>query len=265
MIPYCIERIQSDDRHLQEGVCFVLCNILYYGTPHQMLAVLSCTNSLGAICTLLRNDESISLIKKIMKALNRCLDLGNDLQRQQHSCTNEVRVLMDACGCLNAVKDLTIDDDDVRNMVDAFISKSNRYDNICDSGMKIQNSSVIEMSDRKRDDSTSKRVAKMVICNENQLIELLRNEDIKKRVTELVICEGCGNEMRNDLELCGFENLERIIVKNNSLRSLNSLSICDNPVLKRIESKNEMNDDGPTFENVKSVTITSTLIVELLT
>lgn len=86
----------------------------------------------------------------IIKALDLCLDLGDDLQRQQHSCTNEIRALMDVCGCLNAVKNLTIDDDDVRNMVNAFISKSNRCDNICDSGMKIQNSSVIKISDRKR-------------------------------------------------------------------------------------------------------------------
>ena len=105
---------------------------------------------------------------------------------------------------------------------------------------------------------------KMVIENEDQLRELLKNNDKKRSVKELVIAEGCGNEMKDDLELCGFENLESIVVKKKSLVILNSLKISDNPVLKSIETKDdtEKRTNTAALENVKSVTITGTLIAD---
>ena len=104
---------------------------------------------------------------------------------------------------------------------------------------------------------------KMVIKNEDQLRELLKNEEKKRSVKELVIDEGCGNEMNDDLELCGFDNLESIVVEKNTLKNLNSLKISDNPVLKNIETEDgDPNRDNGAFYYVKSVTITSTLIAD---
>ena len=107
-----------------------------------------------------------------------------------------------------------------------------------------------------------------VIENEDQLRELLKNEDKKRNVKGLVIGEGCGNEMKDDLELCGFENLESIVVKKDTLKNLNSLKISDNPLLKSIEIEDGdggWSDDSRNtgaFYNVKNVTITSTLIYD---
>ena len=113
---------------------------------------------------------------------------------------------------------------------------------------------------------------KMVIVSEVQLRELLTNENEKRIVKKLVIAEGIGNGMKDDLELCGFENLESLVVKKNALKCLKSLKISDNPVLKSIETEDgeRLRDNGKTdsedvdstgaFFKVKSVTITSTLI-----
>ena len=111
----------------------------------------------------------------------------------------------------------------------------------------------------------TRKTVKMVIKNENQLRELLKNDDKKKSVNELIIEEECGYEMNDDLELCGFENLESIVVKKNSLINLNSLKISNNPLLKTIEI--EDGKDGSTvckapFNNVKSVVIESIMIIE---
>ena len=100
---------------------------------------------------------------------------------------------------------------------------------------------------------------KMVIENKDQLRELLKNDDKKRSVKQLVIAEGIGNEMNDDLELCGFDNLESIVVKKDSLKNLNSLKISDNPLLKSIETEDGEYKKGA-FYNVKNVTITSTLI-----
>ena len=99
----------------------------------------------------------------------------------------------------------------------------------------------------------------MMIENKDQLRELLENGDKKRIVKELVIGEGCGNGMKDDLELCGFENLESIVVKKNTLKNLNSLMISDNPLLKSIEIENGEYEKHAFFY-VKNVTITSTLI-----
>ena len=113
-----------------------------------------------------------------------------------------------------------------------------------------------------------KRIEPKIIDNENHLKELLNDEVQKRSVKKLVIAEGCGNEMKADLELCGFENLESIVVKKNSLKNLNSLKISDNPVLERIETENgsggysDSSRNTGAFYYVKSVTITSTLIYD---
>ena len=104
----------------------------------------------------------------------------------------------------------------------------------------------------------------MMIGNEDQLRELLSNDYKKRSVDELVIAEGCGNEMKDDLELCGFENLESLVIEKKSLVILNSLKISDNPVMKSIETKDDTEYGAKTaaLESVKSVTISSTLIYD---
>lgn len=103
-----------------------------------------------------------------------------------------------------------------------------------------------------------KRVNKM-ISNKNELLGLLNDEDIKRNVKELVICEGCCNDMRNDLILSGFVNLERIVFKRYSLQNLNSLKIIDNIALKIIDIEDERggNTSYGSCINVKSVILES--------
>ena len=54
-------------------------------------------------------------------------------------------------------------------------------------------------------------------------------------LSEIIIGEKCFTEIRCDLELCDFPNLEKIIVKKESLGYLNSLVINNNRRLKTIE------------------------------
>ena len=51
----------------------------------------------------------------------------------------------------------------------------------------------------------------------------------------MVIGEGCFNEVKDALVIENFPNLEKIVVKKNSLQNLNSLKICNNEKLKTIE------------------------------
>ena len=124
---------------------------------------------------------------------------------------------------------------------------------------KAETCDYLSGKDPKQSQPKPIQTIKMVIENEDQLRELLKNDDKKRSVNELVIDEGCGNEMKDDLKLCGFDNLKSIVVKKNTLKNLNSLKISDNPVLKSIETEDGEYEKGA-FYNVKNVTITSTLI-----
>ena len=77
-----------------------------------------------------------------------------------------------------------------------------------------------------------------------------------------MIDEGCGNDYDGDLKLCGYDNLERLVVKKNSFQNVNSLEISDNCVLESIEINCEFTHDSESssFENVASVLIASRLI-----
>lgn len=104
-----------------------------------------------------------------------------------------------------------------------------------------------------------------MIKNENQLRELLGSVEMKKCVKTLVVSEWCGNEMKDDLNLCGFDNLESLVVKKCSLRFLNSLKISDNGKMNSIEIEDgELNDKENTstaaFGWVKSVVLSSMII-----
>ena len=104
---------------------------------------------------------------------------------------------------------------------------------------------------------------KMNISTGNELMSLLFYEEKKKNVGELVIEEECGDELKIDLKICGFENLKKLIVKKNSLQNLNSLVISNNTQLSSIVTEDGQGWDyslqsycAP-FENVKSVEISS--------
>ena len=103
---------------------------------------------------------------------------------------------------------------------------------------------------------------RMSISTGNELMSLLNNEK-KKSVSKLVIEEGCGNELEEDLKICGFENLKKLIVKKNSLKNLNSLVISNNDELNSIEIEDCHGWDYKNktyyapFENVKIVEIAS--------
>ena len=56
-------------------------------------------------------------------------------------------------------------------------------------------------------------------------------------VKELVFEQSSCNDLKNDLEISGYPNLEKIVVKKNSLKNLNSLKICTNEKLKTIETE----------------------------
>ena len=67
----------------------------------------------------------------------------------------------------------------------------------------------------------------------------------------MIIEEEFGNDYYGTLVIENYPNLEKIIVKKNSLQNLNSLKICNNDKLKTIKIQ-----DGA-FCNVKNVIIES--------
>ena len=80
----------------------------------------------------------------------------------------------------------------------------------------------------------------------------------------MIIGERCFREVKDDLLIENYPNLEKIIVKKNSLANLNSLKICNNEKLKTIEIEDgkEWEEDGKWYNNgalyyVKNVTIES--------
>ena len=72
----------------------------------------------------------------------------------------------------------------------------------------------------------------------------------------MVIGENCLNEWKDDLVIENYPNLEKIVVKRNSLMNLNSLKICNCEKLENIET-----EDGSwinsVFRSVKNVIIES--------
>ena len=50
----------------------------------------------------------------------------------------------------------------------------------------------------------------------------------------MIIGEGCFNKVKDDLVIENYPNLEKIVVKKNSLNNLKSLKVCNNEKLKNI-------------------------------
>ena len=67
----------------------------------------------------------------------------------------------------------------------------------------------------------------------------------------MIIEEYFGNDYYGNLVIENYPNLEKIVVKNYSLKNLNSLKICNNEKLKTIEVEDNA------FDNVKNVIIES--------
>ena len=149
------------------------------------------------------------------------------------------------------------------------LMKRNSYIGINDKPVEMNRTNERSIEVLRNEREPLERVIKHTTGNNNRLMikrindlrELLINEERKKGVSELVINEECGNEMKGNLELCGFENLENLVVKKNSLMNLNSLKISDNPVLKSIDIEDgDYRNDG--LKNVKNVMITSLMIYD---
>ena len=96
----------------------------------------------------------------------------------------------------------------------------------------------------------------MCISTGFELMSLLNDSERRMNVNELVIEEGCGNELKIDLKICGLENLKKLIVKKNSLMNLNSLVISNNSELESIVTEDGDYKTGA-FYYVKSVEISS--------
>ena len=74
----------------------------------------------------------------------------------------------------------------------------------------------------------------------------------------MIIEEEFGNDYYGNLVIENYPNLDKIVVKNNSLQNLNSLKICNNDKLKTIEIEDgDWNRDNGAFWNVKNVIIES--------
>ena len=73
----------------------------------------------------------------------------------------------------------------------------------------------------------------------------------------MIIGEECLNEVKDDLVIEYYPNLEKIVVKRNSLQNLKSLKICNNEKLKTIEIEDSKRWGEGAFDNVKNVIIES--------
>ena len=84
----------------------------------------------------------------------------------------------------------------------------------------------------------------------------------EKDIKEMIIEVEFGNDYYGNLVIENYPNLEKIVVKNNSLKNLNSLKICNNEKLKTIEIEGgeEWSKEG-VFYNVKNVIIESISII----
>ena len=103
----------------------------------------------------------------------------------------------------------------------------------------------------------------MCISTGFELMSLLNDSERRMNVNELVIEEGCGNELKEDLKICGFYHLKHLTVQKNSLKNLNSLVISNNDELEIIEIEDgepydiENQTYYAPFEKVNSVEISS--------
>ena len=94
-----------------------------------------------------------------------------------------------------------------------------------------------------------------------ELEALLADENKKSEMKELIIGNNCCNDMKGDLVISGFKNLEKIVILKTSLQNLNSLKICDNEKLSEIATEGDDLFFDASMFNVKSLIIESTFII----
>ena len=70
-----------------------------------------------------------------------------------------------------------------------------------------------------------------------EILQVLNDNDWKQKLERLYVDENCGNNIVDQLKICGFQNLVSIVIKKNSLQNLLSLEISDNPKLQTIETE----------------------------
>ena len=73
----------------------------------------------------------------------------------------------------------------------------------------------------------------------------------------MIIEEEFGNDYYGNLVIENYPNLEKIVVKKNSLNELSSFKICNNEKLKTIEVEDGDEWNTGAFWNVKNVIIES--------
>jgi len=61
----------------------------------------------------------------------------------------------------------------------------------------------------------------------------------------------------DNLEICGYPHLEKIVIKDNSLKNMNSLKICNNEELMNIEIGDGDWDDDSSLRNVNTIILES--------
>ena len=59
------------------------------------------------------------------------------------------------------------------------------------------------------------------------------------------------------MEICGYPHLEKIVIKDNSLKNMNSLKICNNEELMNIEIGDGDRDDDSNLRNVNTIILES--------
>ena len=89
----------------------------------------------------------------------------------------------------------------------------------------------------------------------NAIILPFELPEFEKDIQEMIIEEDFGNDYYGKLVIQNYPNLQSIVVKNESLKNLNSLKICNCEKLKTIEI--EDGDSWSAFNNVINVIIES--------
>ena len=123
---------------------------------------------------------------------------------------------------------------------------------------ELQNSGLFSCSKKMVKNDMNDLEKKQLVIKKNRHLSQLN-----QLVSVLEFAENCCNDLEIDLRICNYSNLERIVVKKNSLKNLNSLVISNNCKLESmvIEDGQNWDYDNKTynapFEKVKSVEISS--------
>lgn len=108
------------------------------------------------------------------------------------------------------------------------------------------------------------KIMSMSINNKSDLLKLLKDDpanQLKNTVNELIIEENCCKTIENEINLSGYSCLESIVIKKNSLVSLKTLKISNNPKLRTIEIEDGIVENNQfkncPFDKVKTVEFSS--------